>query len=70
LFVNILISKINDHNVHFSYTLRAKSTKFIHYSKEIREIYISEVNITQKYDENTFPELDKVIFSIFLGKNK
>ena len=70
LFVNILISKINEHYVHFSYTLRAKATQFIYYSKEIREIYISEVNITQKYDENTFPELDKVIFSIFLGKNK
>ncbi len=70
LFVNILISKINEHYVHFSYTLRAKATQFIHYSKEIREIYISEVNITQKYDENTFPALDKVIFSIFLGKNK
>lgn len=65
LFINILISKIDDLNIHLSYTLRENATKYINYSKENQTINITQVNCPDKYDEGSIPELDAEIFTIF-----
>ncbi len=61
LFLNLIICKIDDYNVHMSYTLRVKN-----YQKDINPKYKISINITKincfiKYDEGTIPELDKKI---------
>ena len=61
LFLNIIICNIDDYNIHMSYTLRVRN-----YSKEVNPKIIYTTNITHvncftKYDENTIPELDKII---------
>jgi len=63
LFLNLIINKIDNFNVHMSYSLRIRN-----YNKEINSkknvfIQISKVNCYEKYDENTIPELDKHILS-------
>ena len=58
LFLNLIISKIDEYNVHMSYTLRVSNyTKEIN-PKEKRTLKISEVNCFTKYDQGTIPELD------------
>ena len=61
LFLNIIISKIDNHNIHMSYTLRVRN-----YLKEINAkqkfgLIINTVNCFTKFDENTIPELDRTI---------
>lgn len=63
LFLNIIISKIDNHNIHMSYTLRVRN-----YLKEINAkqkfgLIINIVNCFTKFDENTIPELDRVILT-------
>ena len=58
LFLNVLICKINDYNVHMSYTLRVRD-----YCKEIDpekhdRIICRKVNCFEKYDGGCIPELD------------
>ena len=65
LFINILIFKINDFNIHLSYTLREKATKYIDYSKDDKTIKITKVNYPGKFDEGSIPELDSEIFKVF-----
>jgi len=58
LFLNIIICKINDFNVHLSYVLRIKNYKEdIH--KEKYTIHITTINPPHKFDEGTIPELDQ-----------
>jgi exoribonuclease R len=61
LFVNLIICKIDEYNVHISYTIRV-----LNYQKDINSKYKNSINITKincfiKYDEGTIPELDKKI---------
>ena len=58
LFLNLIISKIDEYNVHMSYTLRVSNYKKEINSKEKRSLKISEVNCFTKYDQGTIPELD------------
>ena len=60
LFLNLIISKIEEYNIHMSYTLRIPF-----YEKEIRvkekkNLVISKINCFVKYDQGTIPELDEV----------
>ena len=59
LFLNLIISKIDNYNVHMSYCIRIKNYKKTFNSKEIIFLDITTVNVFTKYDENTIPELDK-----------
>ena len=58
LFLNLIISKIDEYNVHMSYTLRVSNYKKEINPKEKRSLKISEVNCFTKYDQGTIPELD------------
>ena len=58
LFLNIIICKIDNFNIHMSYTLRIRNyTKEIN-PKEKHSLNITHVNCFEKYDQNTIPELD------------
>lgn len=62
MFLNLIISKVNDYNTYLSYTLRVqKSGKQYDFGKK-ESIKITKINCFQKYDENTFPELDCYLF--------
>jgi exoribonuclease R len=61
LFLNIIICKINEFNVHMSYTLRVRDYLKDINSKEKHFISITHVNCFTNYDENTIPELDASI---------
>ena len=58
LFLNIIISKINNFSVHMSYTLRVKNFNKLIDSKHMFHVSITKVNCFTKYDEGTLPELD------------
>ena len=62
-FLNIIINKINEHNIHLSYTLKIKS--FIIFTSDIQNINITYVNIPGKFDEGSIPELDSFIFNFY-----
>jgi hypothetical protein len=62
-FLNIIICRINDYNVHMSYTLRTHDYKKEINPKNIDFIEITKVNCFTKFDQNTIPELDTYILS-------
>lgn len=57
-FLNILIISVNKMNVNISYTLKRKTYNIL--KTETVNIYISKVNIYDKFDEGTLPDLDKL----------
>lgn len=63
LFLNIIICKINDFNIHMSYTLRCRNYLKNINPKIMYNLYISYVNCFTDYDENTLPELNIHILS-------
>ena len=63
LFLNLIISKIDEYNVHMSYTLRVSN-----YKKEINPKIRNSLSITKiicftKYDQGTIPELDNELLN-------
>ena len=60
LFLNLIICKIDNFNVHMSYTLRIRNYNKTINPKEKFELIITQVNCFIKFDENTIPELDQV----------
>ena len=55
LFLNLIINKIDNFNVHMSYTLRTRDyTKQIN-PKDKYKLTIKKVNCFVNYDENTIP---------------
>jgi len=64
LFLNIIIFKLGDHNVHMSYTLRVKNHNYVHDPKHLYCVLISKVKCFEKFDNGTIPELDKQILDI------
>ena len=63
LFLNIIICKINDFNVHMSYTIRTRNYCIKLNHSEHKKIVCTKVNCFTKYDQGCIPELDKVILS-------
>ena len=60
LFLNIIICKINDYNVHMSYTLRTRNYCIKRNASEHKKIVCTKVNCFTKYDQGCIPELDKI----------
>lgn len=59
LFLNIIISKFDEFNVHLSYTLRIpKSKKEYCVGKKLQQT-ITKVNCLTEFDMNTIPELEE-----------
>ena len=61
LFLNIIICKINDFNVHMSYTLRTRNYCIKRNASEHKKIVCTKVNCFTKYDQGCIPELDKIL---------
>ena len=61
LFLNIIICKINDYNVHMSYTLRTRNYCIKRNASEHKKIVCTKVNCFTKYDQGCIPELDKIL---------
>jgi exoribonuclease R len=70
LFLNLIISKVNEYSTHISYTLRIPKTKREYVFGKKEKFVITKMNCFEKYDENTFPELDDYLFSSFGVVNK
>ena len=63
LFLNLIICKIQQYNVHMSYTLRVPD-----YKKEINpkirnSLNITKINCFTKYDQGTIPELEEELLN-------
>lgn len=58
-FINIIINKIDGYSVYLSYSLKRNNYKEDIDKSKIIRINIREVNISEKYDEGSIPELDK-----------
>ncbi len=64
MFLNLIICKINNHDVHLSYTLRAKKQNIEFDNKKLYILNITTVNCPGVYDEGSIPELDNEIFKL------
>ena len=58
LFLNLIINKIDNFNVHMAYSLRIKNYTKEFIVKEKKSIEISIVNCLNKFDQGTIPQLD------------
>jgi exoribonuclease R len=56
-FVNLMIISIDDMNVNIPYTVKRNIKKYLEYY----DVKITKINLYDKYDEGTLPELDKLI---------
>ena len=59
-FLNIIINRINDHDIYISYTLRILNMKKEYNSKQYLNLKITKVNIPGKFDQGSIPELDQL----------
>ena len=59
-FLNIIINKLNNHSIYFSYTLRIPNVKTNYILKQPYEITITCANVPNKFDQGTLPELDSI----------
>jgi exoribonuclease R len=60
LFLNIIITNIDNHHVYLSYTLRVPDLQVSFVIKNPEKILISKVNYVHKYDQGSIPELDNI----------
>jgi exoribonuclease R len=59
-FLNIIICNINEHTVYLSYTLRIPDLEVEYVVKQVKTLEVSKVNYTNKFDEGSIPELDRL----------
>jgi hypothetical protein len=59
-FLNIIICNINDHTVYLSYTLRIPDLEVEYVVKQVKTMAVTKVNYTNKFDEGSIPELDRL----------
>ena len=57
LFLNLIICKINNHDIHLSYTIKTKNYKGL-IDKSHTSVKISFVHCLKTYDQGCIPELD------------
>jgi exoribonuclease R len=57
-YLNIIISKINNHSVYLSYTLQIYDLQAEYIIKQINYIPITKVKCIGKFDEGSIPDLD------------
>jgi len=58
-YLNIIINRINNYNVHLSYTLRIADYNYNSDNKTTYELNITRVKCPGKFDQGSIPELDK-----------
>ena len=59
-FLNIIINKINDHDIYISYTLRILNMEKKYNLKHYLTLKITKVNLPGKFDQGSIPELDQL----------
>lgn len=59
-FLNIIINKLNNHSIYFSYILRIENIKSDYVIKTPYNVKITHVNTPNKFDQGTLPELDNI----------
>ena len=59
-FLNIIINKLNNHGIYFSYTLRIADVDSKYLVKTPNTIKITNVNAPNKFDQGTLPDLDDI----------
>jgi exoribonuclease R len=59
-FLNIIINKLNNHGIYFSYTLRIAHLDSNYIVKTPNTIKITSVNAPNKFDQGTLPDLDNI----------
>ena len=64
LFLNLIICKINNHDVYLSYTLRTQKQTIEFDNKKLYILNITNVQCPGKYDQGSIPELDNEIFNL------
>lgn len=64
LFLNCNITHINQYSIYMSYCIRIKDIKYTHYPN-VYTLNITKINIFNKYDENTLPELDVFLNNLY-----
>ena len=63
VYLNIIITNINDHSVYFSYTLRVYNLQTEYTIKQSNSVIITKVNCVGKFDEGSIPELDALFLN-------
>ena len=63
-YLNIIISKINNHSVYMSYTLRINKLKTDYTIKQMNYLTVTKVNCVGKFDEGSLPELDALFIPL------
>jgi len=66
-FLNIIVNKINEHDVYLSYTLRINDLQTEYILKQEKLLTITEVNCIGHFDEGSIPELDKLFIPAMAG---
>ena len=59
-FLNIIINKLNNHGIYFSYTLRIADVDNKYLVKTPNTIKITSANAPNKFDQGTLPDLDNI----------
>lgn len=60
LFLNLIICKMDEHDIYMSYTIRTRIFNG-EITKNHKSVKITKVNCLKKYDEGCIPELEKHI---------
>ena len=60
LFFNLIINRIDDHDMYLSYTLRIPNMKKSYTIKQNQTLMITSVNSPGKFDQGAIPELDQL----------
>ena len=61
-FINIIINKINEHEIYISYTLRKPEFQCPDSTSKYK-INITHVDIPEKYDQGSIPKLDTIVLN-------
>ena len=64
LFLNVIICKVNNHDVYLSYTLKTKVCNLKIDNKKMYTININKITCPELYDEGSIPELDIQLLSL------
>jgi len=66
-FLNLIICKIQEHQVRMSYTLRVKKSTYDVSLREKHVVNIMSVGRIGKFDEGILPDLDAVVMKLIMG---
>jgi exoribonuclease R len=66
LFINCIITMVNDFNIYLSYSIRIKNINYVEVRNNSHDLDITHVNVLGKYDQGSIPELDSYLMNMFI----